>query len=66
MNLSVGSRAAQYVRMSTEHQRFSIEHQSAAIERYAEAHGLQVVRSYEDRGISGLSRSPRRRTWPLG
>lgn len=33
-------RAAQYVRMSTEHQRYSTENQSDAIARYAEQRGI--------------------------
>ena len=35
-------RAAQYVRMSTEHQQYSTENQSDAIARYAEQHGMTV------------------------
>lgn len=47
-------RACQYVRMSTEHQRYSIDHQQIAIGRYAEVRGYEIVRTYEDAGISGL------------
>lgn len=47
-------RAASYVRMSTEHQNYSPEHQSKAISEYAAAHGLEVVRQYQDLGRSGL------------
>lgn len=47
--------AAQYLRMSTEHQRYSLDNQAAAIARYAQARGYEVVRTYEDAGISGLS-----------
>lgn len=46
---------AQYMRMSTEHQRYSTENQAAAIASYAAAHGMRVVRTYEDSGKSGLS-----------
>ena len=46
---------AQYVRMSTDHQRYSIDNQAAEIARYAAAHGIKVVRSYEDWGRSGLT-----------
>lgn len=46
---------AQYVRMSTEHQRYSTENQAAAIADYAEAHGMRIVRTYEDSGKSGLN-----------
>jgi DNA invertase Pin-like site-specific DNA recombinase len=47
--------AAQYVRMSTEHQRYSIEHQTLANAAYAIANGLEIVRTYADAGISGLT-----------
>jgi DNA invertase Pin-like site-specific DNA recombinase len=47
-------RAAQYVRMSTEHQRYSTENQAAIIAQYAEHRGLEIVRSYADEGKSGL------------
>jgi DNA invertase Pin-like site-specific DNA recombinase len=46
--------AAQYLRMSTEHQHFSLQSQAAVIKQYAEIHGFRVVRSYEDPGRSGL------------
>jgi DNA invertase Pin-like site-specific DNA recombinase len=49
-----GRRAAQYVRMSTEHQKYSTENQSDAIAQYAHKHGLTVVKTYEDAGKSGL------------
>lgn len=48
-------RAAEYVRMSTDHQRYSIENQSALITAYADANGMRVVRSYSDPGRSGVS-----------
>ena len=47
-------RAAQYVRMSTEHQQYSIANQEAVIAEYARVHGFEVVRTYADAGISGL------------
>src|SRR6202040_902514 len=47
-------RAAQYVRMSTEHQKYSTENQSESINRYAEQRGFTLVRTYEDSGKSGL------------
>ena len=47
-------RAAQYVRMSTEHQRYSIAYQSAANAAYASEHGIEIVRTYSDAGVSGL------------
>lgn len=47
-------RAAEYVRMSTEHQRYSTENQAEAIRQYAERRGLEVIRTYADEGKSGL------------
>jgi len=48
-------RAAQYVRMSTEHQQYSTDNQSTAIDRYAEQRGYDIVRTYADEGKSGLN-----------
>jgi DNA invertase Pin-like site-specific DNA recombinase len=47
-------RAAEYVRMSTDHQKYSTANQAAAIREYAAQHGMTIVRSYEDEGKSGL------------
>ncbi|WP_449104459.1 recombinase family protein [Pseudomonas mohnii] len=46
--------AAEYVRMSTDHQRYSTENQSAAIHAYALSHGMEIVATYRDEGKSGL------------
>ena len=46
--------AAQYLRMSTEHQQYSLENQSTAIQKYAESHSFEVVRTYSDTAKSGL------------
>jgi DNA invertase Pin-like site-specific DNA recombinase len=48
-------RAAQYVRMSTDHQQYSIDNQSAAIDLYARQHHMQIVKTYADSGKSGLT-----------
>jgi DNA invertase Pin-like site-specific DNA recombinase len=48
-------KAAQYVRMSTEHQQYSTENQRDIIKEYADRHGMVVVRTYADDGKSGLS-----------
>jgi DNA invertase Pin-like site-specific DNA recombinase len=48
-------RAAQYLRMSTEHQQYSIANQSAAIALYAAAHNIGIVRSFADEGKSGTT-----------
>ncbi|MNR94688.1 Recombinase [compost metagenome] len=47
-------RAAQYVRMSTEHQKYSTENQAEAISAYAARRGFEVVKTYADAGKSGL------------
>ena len=47
--------AAQYLRMSTDSQRYSIERQTIANAAYAAANGIQIVRSYVDAGLSGLT-----------
>src|SRR5208283_979518 len=46
--------AAQYVRMSTEHQQYSIENQQIVIAEYAATLGLQIVKTYADHARSGL------------
>ncbi|MET4736708.1 DNA invertase Pin-like site-specific DNA recombinase [Bradyrhizobium japonicum] len=48
------TRAAQYVRMSTDHQRYSIDNQTEAIAAYAARRGLTVIKTYRDDGKSGL------------
>ena len=47
-------RAAEYVRMSTEHQQYSTQNQTARIREYAAQRGIEVVRTYADEGKSGL------------
>jgi DNA invertase Pin-like site-specific DNA recombinase len=47
-------RAAEYVRMSTEHQKYSTENQGDAIRAYAEHRHMEIVRTYSDAGKSGL------------
>ncbi|WP_144022091.1 recombinase family protein [Caballeronia sordidicola] len=47
-------RAAEYVRMSTEHQQYSTSNQRDRILDYAARRGLQIVRTYADEGKSGL------------
>ncbi len=46
--------AAQYLRMSTDHQQYSTENQAGAIQEYAEKNNIEIVRTYADEGISGL------------
>ncbi len=48
-------RAAQYVRMSTEHQQYSTLNQEDAILEYASRRGYEIVRTYADAGKSGLN-----------
>ncbi|CAB3795245.1 hypothetical protein LMG28614_04133 [Paraburkholderia ultramafica] len=52
---AVPLRAAQYIRMSTDNQEYSPYFQRQAIAEYAVAHGIRIVRDYEDAGISGLT-----------
>ena len=47
-------RAAQYVRMSTEHQKYSTENQGDIIREYAAKRGYEIVQTYADDGKSGL------------
>ena len=47
-------RAAEYVRMSTEHQQYSTHNQVARIREYADQRGIKVVKTYADEGKSGL------------
>jgi DNA invertase Pin-like site-specific DNA recombinase len=46
--------AAQYLRMSTEHQQYSAENQSLVISQYATNQGFSIVRTYSDPARSGL------------
>ncbi|WP_066525907.1 recombinase family protein [Erythrobacter sp. CCH5-A1] len=48
-------RAAQYVRMSTEHQQYSNGNQAATIAIDAQKRGLEIVKTYADEGKSGLN-----------
>lgn len=51
--------------MRTEHQQYSTENQSLAILQYAQAHNMEIVRTYSDHGKSGLSLSGRARLGQL-
>lgn len=51
--------AAQYLRMSTDHQRYSLSNQAALIADFAASEGYEIVRSYEDAGKSGVTTSGR-------
>jgi DNA invertase Pin-like site-specific DNA recombinase len=48
------TRAAAYVRMSRESQEYSPVNQMALINKYASDHDMQIVKTYSDKGISGL------------
>ena len=50
-------RAAQYVRMSTDHQRYSTENQAEIIAAYAARRNFEIVRTYADEGRSGRLRT---------
>lgn len=47
--------AAQYLRMSTEHQKYSPENQREYISAYAKEHDITIQYTYDDAGRSGLS-----------
>ncbi|WP_327754387.1 recombinase family protein (plasmid) [Sphingobium sp. SJ10-10] len=49
------TRAAQYVRMSTDLQKYSTENQADVIAAYAEKRDMDIVRTYADEGRSGLN-----------
>lgn len=55
MDISDRPRAAEYVRMSTEHQQYSTENQAAKIREYAQQRGIEIVKTYADAGKSGLN-----------
>lgn len=46
--------AAQYLRMSTDHQQYSLDNQADAIALYAANQGFQIVKTYSDAARSGL------------
>jgi DNA invertase Pin-like site-specific DNA recombinase len=46
--------AAQYLRMSTDHQQYSLVNQADTIAQYAAGHGFQVVKTYSDAAKSGV------------
>ncbi|HJW53982.1 MAG TPA: recombinase family protein [Burkholderiaceae bacterium] len=47
-------RAAEYVRMSTEHQQYSTKNQRDKIREYAARRNIDIVHTYADEGKSGL------------
>jgi DNA invertase Pin-like site-specific DNA recombinase len=51
---SVIFRAAEYVRMSTEHQQYSTDNQRQRIQEYASLRNIEIVKTYADEGKSGL------------
>ncbi|EOR08819.1 recombinase family protein [Acinetobacter beijerinckii] len=55
LNLEPRIRAAQYVRMSTDLQQNSTLNQADKIREYADKHNIEIVRTYEDDGKSGLN-----------
>jgi len=50
-----GEPAAQYLRMSTEHQKYSLDNQAHAISEFAVRNGLEVVATYTDAAKSGVT-----------
>ena len=54
MTVSLSVLAAQYLRMSTEHQLYSTENQARCNAQYAQSHGFTITRTYRDPARSGL------------
>lgn len=52
---TISNRAAQYVRMSTDHQQYSTANQRSAIAAWAADRNIEIVCTYEDAGRSGLT-----------
>jgi DNA invertase Pin-like site-specific DNA recombinase len=48
-------RAAQYVRMSTEHQQYSTDNQSIIIQEFANKNRMKIIKTYSDESKSGLN-----------
>jgi len=48
-------RAVKYIHPLTEHQQSSPQNQADRIKEYAEAHGMEIVRTYADEGKNRLS-----------
>jgi DNA invertase Pin-like site-specific DNA recombinase len=55
LNAWAPSRAAQYIRTSTERQQYSPENQLDIIRHYTVAHNMEIVQEYSDHGRSGLN-----------
>lgn len=51
--------AAEYIRMSTDHQKYSLDNQSGYIREYAKKNNITIIKSYSDAGKSGLNLSGR-------
>jgi len=47
--------AAQYLRMSTDHQEYSLDNQADVIRKYADSQGFEIIRTYIDEAKSGLA-----------
>jgi DNA invertase Pin-like site-specific DNA recombinase len=54
MTANIPISAAQYLRMSTDHQQYSLVNQADAIAKYASDHGFVIVKTYSDAAKSGL------------
>ena len=46
--------AAQYIRMSTEHQQYSTQNQADTIREYAQRRSFRIAKTHADEGRSGL------------
>ena len=54
-NVEQKIKAAAYLRMSTEHQKYSPDNQMEAINEYATKHCYEIIKTYIDKGKSGLT-----------
>jgi DNA invertase Pin-like site-specific DNA recombinase len=54
MSANIPILAAQYLRMSTDHQQYSLDNQADAIAKYSSDHGFVIVKTYCDAAKSGL------------
>ena len=52
-SVSAASRAAEYVRISTEHEQFSTENQREIIREYARQQGMIIAQTFTDAAKSG-------------
>jgi hypothetical protein len=55
VNTPLLTRAAHYVRMSTEHQQYSPENQLEVVRQYATSHNMEIVQEYVESNVTDFS-----------